>query len=1068
MPKDTDLKKVIIIGGGPVAIGQGCELDLLACQAIGLLREQGIETVFVNSNPAAVSADAGIAHATYIEPLTPGSIVKIIESQKPDALLAAFGGQTALNLTSVLATNGDLQRLGVRVIGADAASIARVEDRRVFKETMERAGLPTLPSEVAESIEEGLRAVRKIGFPAIIRSAYTTGGAGSAVAYNVEEFVPMVAAALKSSPICQVMVEKAVLGWKETELEVLRDSQSGAAVVACAESIEPAGVHTGDSTVVTPPQSLTAEQIASLWKVALRAVEAIGVVGAAGVRFALKPPFIPPYQGGIKGGGEMALIGASVCVGPLTTLASHVTGAPLGRVSAALAIGFGLDEALPKRALEPPDLVAVKAPRFAFERFPDADQTLGTCMKSVGEVVGIGSCFAEALQKAIRALEIGRSGLGADGRDEPVDEDAIRSLLARPHPNRLFSVRQALLAGVGAAEIAEVSRIDRSFIESIREMIDFERGLEGKSLVGVPSQELERAKALGYSDAQLAFLLETEEEQVRVRRKVLGIEPKSAPIGESAFYSTFGPGQAAAPSTGRKVLVLGGGPNRIGQGGEFGYCRAHALRALADEGYHGIAVNANSAGVSTDPFSSATLYVDPQTAESVLGIIDRENPEGAIVQFAGQTLLGLSRLIAKAGVPILGTPIEGIDRVKDRAKFVELVGKLGLRRAASDFAVFADEALAKAEGVGYPLLARAARRMGGQAAEIIYDSADCEAFVASGIEISAERPLLVDRFIEGAIEVGVDAIADGETTLVCGVMEFIEQAGVHSGDSACSLPPYSLPAGTVDEIKRQSRLIAEEIGAKGLLGAHFAVKSGEVYLLEVSPRASRTLPFVSKATGIDWAGAATRVMLGKSLADQGLTRDPEFNSGEPKYVSVKETVLPFARFANVDVVLGPEMKSTGEVMGINASFGAAYIKAQIAAGQNLPDRGTAFVSVAGRDKSEAIEIGRKLIELGFTVVATKGTGRALREAGVEAGVVAKIGEGRPDAIDFIKNGELDLIINTPSGKKPRMHEVTIRSAAVARGIPIVTTMAGAKATLFGMEAIRTHRAEVRALGQYGS
>jgi len=1107
MPNNTDLRKVLIIGGGPVMIGQGCELDMLACQAIRLLREHGIETVLVDCDSTARSADPGVADTTYIEPLRPDSIIKIIEKEQPDAVLAAFGGQTALNLTSALARDGELSRLGIRVIGADPEAIARVEDRRAFKQTMEERGLPILPSEVAESIEEGLKAVRRIGFPAIIRSAYTTGGAGSSVAYNVEEFVPMIAAALKSSPICQVMVEKAVLGWKEAELEVLRDSHANAVVLACAESIEPAGVHTGDSTVVIPPQSLSAEQVDSLRRIALAAVDAIGVVGVAGVRFALHPPSsVPSSQEEMKG-GEIALMGASVCTGPLTSLTSHITGAPLGRVAAGLAIGLTLDEMLPPDATEPREFVAVKVPRFAFERFPGADETLGTSMKSVGEVVGIGCCFAEALQKAVRALEIGRAGLGADGRDEPRDPDTLRSMLAKPNPNRLFDVRQALLSGMSASEIAELTRMDPAIIGVVGELVEFEQGLEGRSLVSLHSEELERAKALGYSDAQLAFLLETDEQQVRIRRKVLGIKPESVPIRENAYFFSYGPaaqgcfgkhhtpkhesaiGDASAnkasrstPADGRSILVLGGGPNRIGQSAEFAYCRAHALRALAEQGFAGIAIDANSAGVTTDPGTPSIHFIEPQTAEAVLDAIDREKPDGAIVQFAGRTMLSLARAISSAGVPILGTSIEAIERVKNPARFADLVNKLGVPRAPSSFAVSADEALAAAERVGYPLLARAARRAGGQAAEIIYDAADFEAFVESGIEISSDRSLLVDRFIEGAIEVGVDVISDGETTLVCGVMEFIEQAGVHSGDSACSLPPYSLPDEIVEQIKDQACRIADEIGIKGLMSAQFAVRSPrvgagsriptghEVFLLEVNPRASRTVPFVSKATGIDWAGAATRAMLGRSLQDQGLTATPrpdlKSGGGSGGHVSVRETVFPFARFPNVDVVLGPEMKSTGEVMGIDENFGAAYIKAQLAAGQNLPDSGTAFVSVAGADKAEAVEIGRKLVELGFEVVATKNTANALREAGVKAGIVHKIGEGRPDAIDLIKNGRIDLIINTPSGKKPRMHEVTIRSAAVARGIPIVTTIAGARATLFGMEAIRTHRAEVRALHEY--
>lgn len=1072
MPISTDLRKVLIIGGGPVAIGQGCELDALACQAIRFLREQGIATVLVDCDSTALSADPGVADTTYIEPLRPDSVARIVEKERPDAILAAFGGQTALNLTSSLARDGELDRLGVRVIGSGPAAIARVEDRRAFKQTMEERGLPILPSEVAESIEEGLKAVRRIGFPAIIRSAYTTGGAGSSVAYNVEEFVGMIAAALKSSPICQVMVEKAVLGWKETELEVVRDSRANAVVLACAESIEPAGVHTGDSPVMIPPQSLSAEQVDSLGRTALAAADAIDVVGVAGVRFALDPNT-----------GEIALMGASVCVGPLTSLTSHITGVALGRVVAGLAIGLTLDETLPPDATKAREFVAVKAPRFAFERFPGADTTLGTSMKSVGEVVGIGRCFAEALQKAVRTLEIGRAGLGADGRDDHPDLETLRSVLAKPNPNRLFDVRQALLSGMSASEIAELTSMDSSIIGAIAELVEFEKGLEGRSLVSLHSEELERAKALGYSDGQLAFVLETDEQQVRMRRKVLGIEPKWTSIGENAFFSTYGSsGDASAKKALRSILVLGGGPNRIGQGGEFGYCRAHALRAVAEMGLTGVVVDANSAGVTTDPGTPSIHYIEPQTAEAVLDVIEREKPDGAIVQFAGQTMLALARAISSAGVPILGTSLEAIERVKNPAEFAALVNKLGVPRAPSSFAVSADESLAAADHVGYPLLARAARRVGGQAAEIIYDAADLEAFVESGIEISSDRPLLVDRFIEGAIEVGVDVISDGETTLVCGVMEFIEHAGVHSGDSACSLPPYSLPDDVVEHIKAYACRIADAIGIKGLMSAQFAVRSPrpgagsqgpaghEVFLLEVNPRASRTIPFVSKATGIDWAGAATRVMLGRSLADQGLIpasgRDLKSRPGYGGRVSVRETVFPFARFANVDVVLGPEMKSTGEVMGIDEGFGAAYIKAQLAAGQNLPDTGTAFVSVAGSDKAEAVEIGRKLVELGFEVVATKNTARALREAGVKAGIVYKIGEGRPDAIDFIKNGQLDLIINTPSGKKPRMHEVTIRSAAVARGIPIVTTMAGAKATLLGMEAIRTRRAELRALREY--
>ena len=1041
MPGRTDIKKILILGGGPVVIGQGCELDQLACQAIEALRAEGFATVYVNSNPSAVSSDPDVADITYLEPLSLDAVTRIIDKEKPDALLPNYGGQTALNLTMQLAREYGLK--GLVLLGVDPEVITKVEDRRVFKETMEQAGLPVLPSEVAETIEQGLKAVQKTGFPAIIRSAFTTGGGGSAVAYNVEEFVAMVSAALKSSPVSQVLIEKAVLGWKETELEVLRDSEGRATVVACSESIDPAGVHTGDSAVVVPSLTLNAEQVSKLEQLALKAVGAIGAVGAAGVRFALDPQT-----------GEVAIMGASVCVGPLTSISGLLAGAPLGSVCARLAVGFGLDEVFTKQTGDP-DFVAVKLPRFAFDRFPDADQTLGTCMKSIGEVVGIGNGFNEALQKAIRSLEIGRFGLGADGGDVPVEADGTRARLARPNPRRLFFIKQALQDDVCAGEIAELSKIDPAFIARIKELVEFEKGLENKSLVDVTSEVLAQAKALGYSDAQLAWLFETEEEQVRVRRKVLGITPASARLGEHACYSAFGSEDGCVSNGGkRKILVLGGGPNRIGQGGEFDYCRAHALRALSGSGYQGIAVNGNPTAVMPD---SARLFVDPQTTESVLSIIEREKPEGAIVQFAGQTLLQLSGAIAKAGVPILGTSIENSTRAKDVKRLSEIAKKLNIKKVPSETTTSAGEAQEKADKVGYPVLARAARASGGHASEILYDATDLAAFL-SRIEVSFTQPLLLQRFMEGAIEVGVDAISDGEKTLVCGVMEFIEQAGVHPGDSAGSLPPYSLSNETVEEIKRHVRGLAGELGIRGLMGAQFAVKGGEAHLLDVQPRASRTIPFVSKATGVDWVGAATRVMLGKSLAEQGITSEIA-----PSAVSVKETVFPFARFPSVDVVLGPEMRSTGEVIGLDANFGAAYIKAQLAAGQNLPDSGTAFLSVSGRDKSDAVEIGKRLSELGFEVVATAGTASALREAGVEVRVISKIGEGRPDAIDLIKNGEMDLIINTPSGKRPRMHEVTIRSATVARGIPIVTTMAGAKATLFGMEAIRRHKTSVRSL-----
>jgi len=1064
MPKRTDIRRILIIGSGPVTIGQTCEFDYFGAQARDVLREEGFLTVVVDSDPAATLTNPEFADAAYVEPLSPDSLSKIIGKENPDALLAITGGQTALNLVMLLSREKTLERMSVSVLGPDMETIARTENRRLFKETMQSAGIDVLPSGIAESIEEGMQVVRQLGFPVILRPAYTTGGAGSAVAYNIEEYVSMLAAALETSPINQVLIERAALGWKEVEVEVLRDCDGSALVMAISENIDPMGTHTGDSMTVLPAQTLGEEATDKLTDLTAQVVETLGIIGASTVRFALEPR-----------SGEIVVIGANPRLGRNTALVSKSTGIPIARIAVKLAVGYTLSE-LGMSAPAPVDgRFSVKMPRFAFDRFPDADTTLNTSMKAIGEVVGIGLGFNEALQKAIRSLEIGRFGLGSDGRDAPEQErtapDVIREKLAKPNPARPFFIRYAIENGMSTTEIVELSKIDPVFIEMIRELVEFESELGGKSLVSVTSETLRKAKALGYSDAQLAILLETEEEQVRLRRRVLGIEPVSGSIptfdgrsGAAAayFYSTYADtDDVAAPDGDKKILVLGGGPNRIGQGSEFDNCRVHACEALREEGYESIIISSNPDAVSTDFAVSDRLYMDPLTRENILSVIEREKPAGIIVQFAGQSMAAMVQTLKKVDVPVLGTSIDSINKARDRKYLAEMAKRLGLGWAPNDAATSVDEVRAKKSKVGYPMLVRAGRMVGGLAAEIVYDDDDLTAFLGSAIEITSDRPLLMDKFLEGAVEVGVDAISDGETAIACGVKEFIEQAGVHSGDSACSLPPYSLSSETIAEIKRQACVIAKELGIRGLFNVQFAVRGEQIYVLEVHPRASRTLPFVSSATGIEWTKVAVRIMLGKSLREQGIT-------GEivPKHVSVKETVFPFARFANVDVVLGPEMKSTGEVMGLDDNFGNAYIKAQIAAGQDLPEGGTAFVSVSGKDKSGVIEIGRRLRELGFDVVATKGTADVLREAGVDVKVISKIGEGRPDAIDLIKNGEIDLIINTPSGKKPRKHEVTIRSAIAARGIPIVTTMAGAKATLFGMEAVRKRAATVRSLQEY--
>lgn len=1088
MPKRTDIKKILIIGSGPIVIGQACEFDYSGSQACKAFREEGYEIVLVNSNPATIMTDPGMADHTYIEPLTLESLTRIIAKERPDALLPTLGGQTGLNMGTFLEREGVLKQYGVELIGASERAIARAEDRKLFKETMQSIGIRVPRSGIANSAEEGMRVIKEVGFPAILRPAYTMGGAGGATAYNMEEFERMLAFALETSPVHQTLIEESVLGWKEIEFEVMRDCADNVISITSMENIDPMGVHTGDSIVVAPAQTLTTPEMVNLVDLSKKVIRAVDITGGGtNIQYGVNPA-----------NGEVVIIEINPRVSRSSALASKATGFPIARVAAKLAVGLRLDEiknditGKTYSDFEPTvDYCVMKVCRFTFEKFPTADTTLNTSMKAVGEAMAIGRNFKEALQKGIRSLEIRRYGLGSDGRDlqdrERKDLDLIRERLARPNADRLFFLRYAVEAGMSTQDIYDLSKIDHWFIENIRELVEFEKKLAGKSLVSVPGDVLREAKQLGYSDIQLAKLLETDEEQVRVRRKVLGIESTFYLVDTCAgefeaqqpyFYSTYetvdesrtadwadtspvGVGFRTPAEQSRKVIILGGGPNRIGQGIEFDYCCVHASYALREDGYESIIINCNPETVSTDFDTSDKLYFEPLTREDVLDIIDRENPMGVIVQLGGQTPLNLSLPLKKAGVTILGTSPEQIDRAEDRKLFSELVNKLNLRQTVNDTAVSVDEAMEKARRIGYPVLVRPSYVLGGRAMEIVFDDEDLVGFMEKATEASPERPILIDKFLDDAIEVDVDAISDGETTLVCGVMEHIEQAGIHSGDSACSLPPYSLSPEIVNEIKRQTYLLAEELEVRGLMNIQFAVKDGEVYILEVNPRASRTVPFVSKATGVPWAKVATKIMLGQSLKQQGMTSEVV-----PDHVSVKEAVFPFVRFPGVDVVLGPEMRSTGEVMGIDSDFGNAYIKAQIAAGQILPKQGTAFVSVSDRDKVHIGEIGRKLVGLGFRIIATKGTSEALTKAGVESRVIAKIGEGRPDATDLIKNDEIGLIINTPSGKKPRKHEISIRSTMVARGIPIVTTIAGARATLVGMEAERAQGASVKSLQEY--
>lgn len=1080
MPKRTDIKKILIIGSGPIVIGQACEFDYSGSQACKAFREEGYETVLVNSNPATIMTDPEIADHTYIEPLTVDSLASIIDKERPDALLPTLGGQVGLNLGTFLEREGILKKYGVEMIGANERAIARAEDRKLFKETMQSVGLRVPRSGIATSVEEGMHIIRDVGFPAILRPGYTMGGAGGATAYNMEEFERMVTYALQTSPVHQTLIEESVLGWKEIEFEVMRDCADNVIMITSMENIDPMGVHTGDSIVVAPAQTLTTPEMVALVDSSKKIIRAVDITGGGtNIQYGVNPE-----------NGEVVVIEINPRVSRSSALASKATGFPIARVAAKLAVGLTLDEIKNDitgktfSCFEPTiDYCVMKVCRFTFEKFPGADTTLNTSMKAVGEAMAVGRNFKEALQKGIRSLEIGRYGLGSDGKDlkdeERRDMDLIRERLARPNPDRLFFLRYAIENDMSTEEIHDLSKIDPWFIENIRELVDFEKKLEGRSIVSVPGDVLKEAKQLGYSDIQLATLLETDEEQVRTRRKVLGLESTFYLVDTCAgefeaerpyFYSTYETLDESRSETpegktlGRgKVIILGGGPNRIGQGIEFDYCCVHASYALKEEGYESVIINCNPETVSTDFDTSDKLYFEPLTREDVLDIVDREKPMGVIVQLGGQTPLNLSLPLKKAGVTILGTAPEQIDRAEDRKLFSQLVRKLELRQTQNDTAVSVEEAVEKANNIGYPVLVRPSYVLGGRAMQIVYDDSDLRDFMTLATEASPERPVLIDKFLEDAIEVDVDAISDGETTLVCGVMEHIEQAGVHSGDSACSLPPYSLSKEIVSEIKRQTYLLADELEVRGLMNIQFAVKGSDVYILEVNPRASRTVPFVSKATGVPWAKVAAKIMLGQTLKQQGVTQEIS-----PSHVSVKEAVFPFVRFPGVDVVLGPEMKSTGEVMGIDTNFGNAFIKAELAAGQILPDTGQVFLSVADADKPHVGELGRKLAELGFSIVATKGTADVLEKSGVKAKVISKIGEGRPDATDLIKNDEIALIINTPSGKKPRKHEVQIRSIVVARGIPIITTIAGAKATLVGLEAVRTHGATVRSLQEYNA
>jgi len=1068
MPKRTDLHSILVIGSGPIVIGQACEFDYSGTQACKALKEEGFKVVLVNSNPATIMTDPELADRTYIEPIIPSIVEKIIAKERPDALLPTLGGQTALNVAVTLADQGVLQRYDVEMIGANATVIKKAEAREQFKEAMQHIGLETPRSGIARSIEEA-KAIAKqlVRYPLIIRPSFTLAGTGGGIAYNVEEFEELATRGMDYSPSHEILIEESVIGWKEFELELMRDARDNVVVICSIENIDPMGVHTGDSITIAPAQTLTDKCYQQMRDAAIAIMREIGVeTGGSNIQFAVDPKT-----------GRMVVIEMNPRVSRSSALASKATGFPIAKIAAKLAVGYSLDE-IPNditrqtpASFEPTiDYCVVKIPRWDFEKFPDADRTLTTQMKSVGEAMAIGRTFKEALQKAIRSLETGRTGFGRRSLpQDPLDLEELRKHLRTPSADRLDWLYEALQQKLPESEIAELTKIDPWFIRNLTEVVEIERRIS-ESPRPLPADLLREAKQNGFSDRQLAQLLDHQELDVRRDRLTQNIQAAYKLVDTCAaefeaytpyYYSTYELEDEVQTDAKRKVLILGGGPNRIGQGIEFDYCCVHASFALREEGICSIMLNSNPETVSTDYDVSDRLYFEPVTLEDVLNVVEKERPIGVILQFGGQTPLRLAVPLSKAGVRILGTSPDNIDRAEDRKRFNRLIVQLGLRQPESGIARSHDEAQRVCSRLGYPVLVRPSYVLGGRAMSIVYDDAELTNFIGVAISVSGEHPVLIDKFLEDAIEVDVDAISDGHTTMVAGIMEHIEHAGIHSGDSAMVLPPITLDPSTVESIRQATIQIAQRLGVCGLMNIQFAVKRDQVYVLEVNPRASRTVPFVSKATGLPLAKLATKVMLGKRLHDIGLTEIFPI-----KHLAVKESVFPFNRFPGVDAILGPEMRSTGEVMGIDSSFGLAFAKSQLAAGQNLSLTGTVFISVRNEDKRDTIFIAKKLIDLGFQLVATRGTARVLMQNDIPITIVNKLHEGRPHVIDLIKNGQIQLLINTPGGKATKKDETLIRSEAVLRNIPLVTTIAGAQASVNGIEAMLKQNLDVKPIQEY--
>jgi carbamoyl-phosphate synthase large subunit len=1064
MPKRTDIRKILLIGSGPIVIGQACEFDYSGTQACKALREEGFEVVLVNSNPATIMTDPEMADRTYIEPLTPEVLERIIAVERPDALLPTLGGQTGLNLAVALADRGVLERFGVELIGAKIEAIRKAEDRELFKAAMQRIGLELPRSGYARSVEQAREVVRDVGYPAIIRPSFTLGGTGGSIAWNPDELEGAIRWGLQQSPVGQVLVEESVVGWKEFELEVMRDLRDNVVIVCSIENFDPMGVHTGDSITVAPAQTLTDKEYQLMRDAALAIIREIGVeTGGSNIQFAVNPA-----------DGRLVVIEMNPRVSRSSALASKATGFPIAKIAAKLAAGYALDELRNDITRETPasfeptiDYCVVKIPRWAFEKFPEADQTLTTQMKSVGEVMAIGRTFKEALQKAVRSLEQDRAGLGLDR--PPPDLETLRDRLRVPNPDRLLYLAEAMRRGLTREEIAGLTRIDPWFLAQMEELIAFEEAF--RQAPDLSRETLRRAKRLGFSDRRLGELAGRPEAELRQARLAHGIRVTFKVVDTCAaefvahtpyLYSTYEEEDEAPPTARPKVVILGSGPNRIGQGIEFDYACVHAAFALREAGVEAIMVNCNPETVSTDYDTSDRLYFEPLTLEDVLNIVEKEQPLGVIVQFGGQTPLKLAVPLERAGVRILGTSPDAIDRAEDRERFADLLRKLGLQQPPNGSARSADEAVRIADTLGYPVLVRPSYVLGGRAMEVVYEEARLREWMRESAHVSPDHPILIDKFLEDALEIDVDALCDGQDVLIGGVMEHIEKAGIHSGDSACALPPYSIGDDQVERLRTQTRALALELGVVGLLNIQFAIKSDTIYVLEVNPRASRTVPFVSKAIGLPLAKLATRVVLGARIAELGVREVSDL-----PYVSVKEAVFPFVKFPGVDVILGPEMRSTGEVMGIGREFRTAYLKSQLAAGSTLPRGGKAFLSVRNRDKRAIVNIGRNLAEMGFRLVATRGTAKVLERHGLAVDAVHKVAEGwRPNIVDFMKQGEIALVINTPEDGRARKDSYLIRRTAVMQNIPYYTTMDGAQAALEAIEAQRTGVLEVQPLQAY--